>query len=428
MKVGIDLRCLNYAKYTGINAYCIHILGCLSNMQSTPNTEIKFIGIGLKKTRLLELQTEFELFNSLFSSHRTLEEYYGFDLKNTKLLELISCIQIYNNNTLDLEYIEKFDYIIQPQPRLIKLNKDTKLISFFHDVYDLIENKLRLNKILNNKKSWKLITDRCVQIVTNSRSTSIDTIKLLAVEDKKIKLIYPGTPDLDSFRNKSGLTKNRHPDLVFGSPTTKTKSVNKSTSTNCSIGLEGESLSLNTHTGVVNPFQTMEKKPYVLAISGIEPRKNWHNLLLAFKDLQSNNNYKTKLILAGTIVDQKYYKYLLKLIQKHKIENVDWIIEPKESLKNNLISDCKFLVYPSFYEGFGFPILEAQKYKKNILTSKNSSLLEINLNHIFINPNNYKSIANGILLLEKSEFVQSKIEFNWDELQKYVHNLFITCR
>lgn len=385
MKIGIDLRSLNYAKYTGINANCIHILGCLSKLQSTPNTKIEFIGIGLKKTRLIELRKEFSLFNTLFSSHRTLEEYNNLNLKNTKLLEIILTGQIYFNNSLDSYSIEFFNYIIQPQPRLLRLHKDTKLISFFHDVYGLNEGKLRLNKILINKRSWKLIANRCDQIVTNSRSTSVDLVNVLGVEVRKLKLIYPGIPNLNLFRDE------KHSEIIIDQK--------------------------------INQLET----PYILAISGIEPRKNWHNLLLAFKELQSKNDYNKKLVLVGTVVDQRYYNYLLRLIKNHNINNIEWCIEPIDSVKYEFIKNCEFMVYPSFYEGFGFPILEAQQYAKNILTSKNSSLLEVNSNYISVNPNNYQSIASGILALGKSEFVKSTTEYCWDELELYFHNMLIKC-
>ena len=396
MKIGIDLRCLNYAKYTGINAYCIHILGCLLDLKVKSPIKIDFVGIGLKRVRLLELNEEFEYIKNLFSSYRTLEDYYNSQLKNTKLLELISCGQIYLNNSLDFEDLESFDYLIQPQPRPIKLHPKTKLITFYHDLYHIIEGKLRLNKILNNKYNWSLIADRSHKIITNSRSTSIDLCKYLDVDEYKIKQIYPGTPDLDSFRKSKSLNKHRHSGLDPESPTTEVK-----------------------HQ---KPNET-----YILAISGIELRKNWHNLLLAFKHLQLDTSFNQRLVLAGTIVDYQYYNYLLKLISKHNIKNVEWVIEPNEWDKEGLIEGCEFIVYPGFYEGFGFPILEAQKYKKCILTSKNSSLVEINQNNIFVNPNNYISIANGLLLIAEPEFVKSRIDYSWDELLIALEKMLIKC-
>ena len=419
MKIGVDLRCLNYAKYTGINAYCIHILGCLSTLKALH--QIEFVGIGLKKTRFQELQNEFDLFNTLFSSLRTLEEYNMFDIKNTKILELISCGQIYIENSLDCIDLERFDYLIQPQPRLIKLNPSTKLITFYHDVFDILEGVFRLNKILNNRKSWKLIAARSNVIITNSRSTSIDLVKFLDVDKSKINLIYPGTPNLDLFRNSTIFKNFRHPELDSGSPTTQTTGISKATT------IKNNPSVLDSYLIINDRSQTNETKPFILAISGIEPRKNWHNLILAFKHLQINNGYDKKLILAGTIVDRKYYNYLQKLIQIHKVKNVEWVLEPNESVKGGLIKNSLFVTYPSFYEGFGFPILEAQKYKKNVLTSKNSSLVEINPSNIFIDPNNYISIANGVLLMTEVEFTESETRFSWDELLTAFEKMLIKC-
>jgi glycosyltransferase involved in cell wall biosynthesis len=388
MKIGIDLRCLNYAKFTGINSYCIHILDSILNSEVKSPNKIEIIGIGLKKHRLTELQNEFIFFKGLFSSFRTLEEYYKFDLNNTKMLDIINVGQIYLKQSLDFDNIEYFDLIVQPQPRLIKLHPKTKLVSFYHDCYNLMDGDLGLKKILNNPKTWRLISERCSHVITNSRSTSADLIKFLGTEVSKIKLIYPGIPCIDELRfAKTILTKKSDSDF----------------NTQTSLALD-----------LVNNHQN-----FILAISGIEPRKNWINLILAFKHLQIKHNYSKKLVLSGTIVDKNYYKLLLDLIKKHDIKNIEWVIEPSEGVKKYLISNCEFLVYPSFYEGFGFPILEAQKYNKNTLTSKNSSLVEINTNSPYINPNNYISIANGILILD-NDYTPNDIGFyDWKELESF---------
>lgn len=392
MKIGIDLRCLNYAKFTGINSYCIHILASILSSEVKSPNKIEIIGIGLKKDRLVELQNEFIFFKDLFSSFRTLEEYYNFDLNNTKILDIIIIGQIYLKNSLDSDKLEHFDYFIQPQPRLIKLHTKTKLVSFYHDCYNLVDDNLGPKKILNNQKTWRLISERCSHVVTNSRSTSADLIKYLDTNISKIKLIYPEVPCVDELRfEKNTLTKKVDSDFNIQNL-----------------------LALDPLTSPQN---------FILAISGIEPRKNWINLILAFKHLQIKHDYTKKLVLSGTIVDKKYYKSLLNLIKKNDIRNIVWIIEPSEEIKKYLINSCDFLVYPSFYEGFGFPILEAQKYNKNILTSKNSSLVEINNNSPFINPNNYISIANGILILDKDHTTNNKGVYNWKELDSFFDSL-----
>jgi glycosyltransferase involved in cell wall biosynthesis len=387
MKIGIDLRCLNYAKFTGINSYCIHILDRVLSSKVKSANKIEIIGIGLKKLRLAELQNEFIFFKDLFSSFRTLEEYYNFDLNNTKLLDTIIIGQIYLKNTLDSDKLEYFDYLIQPQPRLIKLHSKTKLVSFYHDFYNLMDDNLNPNKILNNQKAWRLISERCTNVITNSRSTSADLIKYLGTEISKIKLIYPGVPHVDELRfAKTIVSKKADSRFSTQSPLTGSDS-------------------------------------FILAISGIESRKNWINLILAFKHLQIKHNYPKKLVLSGTIVDKKYYKLLLNLVKKHEIKNVEWVIEPSEEVKKYLINLCDFLVYPSFYEGFGFPILEAKKYNKKILTSKNSSLVEINNCSTYINPNNYINIANGVLVLDNNSEPDDKSIYNWRELELFFDTL-----
>jgi glycosyltransferase involved in cell wall biosynthesis len=92
-----------------------------------------------------------------------------------------------------------------------------------------------------------------------------------------------------------------------------------------------------------------------------------------------------------------------------------------------LLQNCLFLAYPSFYEGFGFPILEAQRHSKIVLTSRVSSMPEIGKDAcLYINPFDYKDIANGFLILTKDPvFAQSLTDnipknansYGWEELQ-----------
>ena len=101
-----------------------------------------------------------------------------------------------------------------------------------------------------------------------------------------------------------------------------------------------------------------------------------------------------------------------------------------ENDKAALISGASIFAYPSLYEGFGFPILEAQACGTPLLTSNTSSLPEVaGEGAIFINPEDEKTISAGLQqLLEDKDLRQNCItkgyknllRFSWDKTAKTV--------
>jgi glycosyltransferase involved in cell wall biosynthesis len=89
--------------------------------------------------------------------------------------------------------------------------------------------------------------------------------------------------------------------------------------------------------------------------------------------------------------------------------NIKYIGYVKDEDKKNLYSLAKIFVYPSFYEGFGLPVLEAMQSKLALITSNNSSLGElVSDTALLINPNNVFELQSSMeFLLEKKDFRKS---------------------
>ncbi len=128
---------------------------------------------------------------------------------------------------------------------------------------------------------------------------------------------------------------------------------------------------------------------YLLYVGTIEPRKNIASLIKAF-DLVRLQQPDLALVLAG-----KYgwsSRDLRRQIQQHPA--VYWLnyVTPEE--KSYLLQQSQALVWPSWYEGFGFPPLEAAYWGKLVITSWSTSLPEL-LGHqaIYCNPYNYSELA-----------------------------------
>jgi glycosyltransferase involved in cell wall biosynthesis len=411
MKILIDCRCLNYSFFTGINSYTIRVLDCLRIIKSERNAtglDLEIVSLGLKTGRLQELSTQFEFLEKLFDRNTSLPQYHQIytnpkfsDTLHRAIEAKISFTNLFRPN-LDNSSLEFFDFVVLPQPRLLNLHPESKLIAIFHDVYSILNNEIQFpQSLIFSRRTCQTLVNRSQKVVVGSISTCLDIDKLFFAKqpeinilskvpnfcNPKIQLIYPALPKLDELQTK-----------------TKTKQVN---STNLEI-----------------------LPPYILAISGIEPRKNWQNLLLAHHSLKQNPklNYNNTLVLAGAIVNPKYYQKLIKLIRALNIQNVQWQINPTESQKTQLIANAEFLVYPSLYEGFGFPILEAFEYNKTILTSRISSMPEIGKNAcMYINPFNPHSIASGIwILITDTKYKQNlvdnirinKAQYSWTQMTK----------
>jgi glycosyltransferase involved in cell wall biosynthesis len=121
------------------------------------------------------------------------------------------------------------------------------------------------------------------------------------------------------------------------------------------------------------------RNEYLLFVGTLEPRKNLIRLLEAFYKMLSNNSgYKSKyqLLLAGT--KGWLYDSIFDEVKNRGLEHnvlFPGYIDAKDLPL--LYKNAKFFVYPSLYEGFGLPVLEAMACGVPVITSNASSLPEI---------------------------------------------------
>ena len=142
-------------------------------------------------------------------------------------------------------------------------------------------------------------------------------------------------------------------------------------------------------------------QPYALYIGGIEPRKNLEALVRAFATTKPG----TRLVIAGGSVrwDPKAADRLDAVIAglppaaRERIVRTGYVGDRE---KIALMSGATLVVYPSLYEGFGFPVLEGFAAGLPVLTSNVSSLPEITGDAAFaVDPRDEQAIAAGITQL-----------------------------
>lgn len=115
-------------------------------------------------------------------------------------------------------------------------------------------------------------------------------------------------------------------------------------------------------------------RDYVLAVGTLEPRKNLRSLLLAWAGLRKEVN--EQLVVAGGQgwLFEETQSLLAKLGLGNKVIFTDYV--PKSELPA-LYQGAKVFVFPSYYEGFGIPVLEAMAAGTPVLCSNTSSLPEV---------------------------------------------------
>ncbi|HLD21494.1 MAG TPA: glycosyltransferase family 1 protein, partial [Patescibacteria group bacterium] len=117
---------------------------------------------------------------------------------------------------------------------------------------------------------------------------------------------------------------------------------------------------------------TRETVQYIVSLSTIEPRKNIDSLLAAFRLLRTQHPNVQLVIVGGAGWKSKR---ILEQIQRAK--NVQYVGYVDEQMKQELLKHACLFVYPSLYEGFGFPPLEAQAASVPVIVGFHSSLPEV---------------------------------------------------
>jgi glycosyltransferase involved in cell wall biosynthesis len=210
------------------------------------------------------------------------------------------------------------------------LHKNTKIISTIHDIAFLtypdffVRNNLFVSKIALNRQ-----INKSDKIIAVSDFTKRELVNKCKVDPKKIIVIHNG---------------------IEG----KKEEIDQ-------LAIEG----IKVKYGI--------DKPYVLFIGTLEPRKNIERLIKAFSLMKSKG---FQLVVVGK--KGWYYENIFKLVGKLKLGNsVVFTGYLSDEEKKGLLSGARIFAYPSLYEGFGIPILEALLYGLPVLAGNNSAMPEV---------------------------------------------------
>jgi len=183
---------------------------------------------------------------------------------------------------------------------------------------------------------------------------------------------------------------------------------------------------------VENRNRFSEGKNYFVYAGSLHPRKNISNLLKAFDDFKFKTKCDYKLLLAGARgwmlqeTDEIFNKMQFKqdVIFTGHLETEDLV---------KVVGSAYAMVYVSFFEGFGIPIVEAMQCNVPVITSNVSSMPEVAGDAgLLVNPNRVDEISNAMIeifsnsdlrnvLIERGK-VQCK-KFSWDKTAEIIWNV-----
>ena len=179
-------------------------------------------------------------------------------------------------------------------------------------------------------------------------------------------------------------------------------------------------------------FKSVEKPfkyKYILAVSSLNYQKNFHSLIKAFNLLEDKN---IKLYLVGGLNKNFAGLELLKDIENNKNIIFQGRVNDDELIK--LYSNAKCFVFPSLYEGFGIPPLEAQACGCPVVCSNVASLPEVGGEDsvVYCDPYNIEDIKEKIELVLgddklQKELIQKGFEnikrFSWEKSAQKIINI-----
>ena len=151
----------------------------------------------------------------------------------------------------------------------------------------------------------------------------------------------------------------------------------------------------------------IKKEKYVLFVGNIEPKKNIKSLITAMSFVNPN----IKLVIVGkkAWLWEDQLKNVKKYLDDERVVFMDFIDDDELSV---LYRNASCLVFPSLYEGFGLPVLEAMQHNCPVICSGITSLPEVAGDAaLYIDTYDYKDIRNKIsAILHNPELRMDMIE------------------
>lgn len=180
-------------------------------------------------------------------------------------------------------------------------------------------------------------------------------------------------------------------------------------------------------------FRNLKPGGFWLAVGTIEPRKNYPRLLDAYRLLRARTADRLPLVIAGGKgwLSEDFKAQLHGLEPDRDLFLLGYVSDMELSW---LFQNCFALVYPSLFEGFGMPVLEALGFGSPVLCSQTSSLPEVGGDAaIYFDPLESESIAQAMIGLLRGDLSRERLkeaarrqakEFSWTRSAARVREVY----
>jgi glycosyltransferase involved in cell wall biosynthesis len=299
--------------------------------------------------------------------------YRGFHYPN-KFFNL--ALNFFNRPAID-KLLGQTDVLFVPNLHFVSWSKKCWKVITVHDLSFLhfpqfFTVRMRLwHKLV----LWRRILNQADIIIADSQSTKRDLVDLLRIPEEKVRVIYLGVDKKYQPRDKSG-------ELV---------------------------------QKIKIKYNLPEK--FILYLGTLEPRKNVESIIAAYNQISTDYF----LVIAGAS-GWKVKKIYSLARNNAKIKFIDYIEEEDKPFLYNLAA---LFVYPSYYEGFGLPLLEAMACGCPVICGHNSSQVEVvGEAGLLVNPFNLNEIKLAMeSLLSDNELrdrlikkgLQRAKDFSWQQ-------------
>ena len=175
-------------------------------------------------------------------------------------------------------------------------------------------------------------------------------------------------------------------------------------------------------------------KEFFLYTGAVHPRKNLINLLKAFSVFKKRQESNFKLVLAGRLAWKN--EAFIESLKTYKYRN-DVLLTGylDEEQLSRLMASAYALVYPSLFEGFGLPVIEAMRCQVPVITSSGTSMEEIAGDAaLLIDPRDHNDIADKMMRLYKDEDLRRQLiqkgeavhqKYSWDQSAEMLWELIL---
>ena len=286
---------------------------------------------------------------------------------------------------------QRYDLVHVPTYRRIPMLKGTRTVATVHDLATFhIEGKYDAARMFYNRHVVPRLIRRVDHVIAVSRFTRSDIVRLIGYPAEKITVVYSGI-DRARFRP---------------------------------LDPEQSARELLARYGLARPF--------LVYVSRIEhPAKNHVNLIDAFELLSAEERGGRKLVLAGADWTRADVVHARAAASPRRADIMPLGFVPAEDLPR-LYSACDLAVYPSLFEGFGFPVVEALACGARVVCADNSSLREIAGDIVpTFRAEDPQAIADAIrtgLALDRAAFRDRALPyaagFDWESAARAVRDVY----